>query len=659
MSRLKTSLSLSCLATGLLLALAGCASPEPTAGSAQLSVSLPSSLASGDVTHVTVTLSAPDLPLRSQNLALVDGRWTGTFGDIPPGTERTFSVQAFDADGFPLFQGQLSSVTITAGQMATALLVLQEVGGPPPLHDSVPEVRALVASQSLVQPGASLSLEVRAHDPDPGDSLSYSWTAPSGSFSTPSRASTSWTAPQSPGTVSITITITDSRGAQASLSLPVDVGTFPPVVAAKELRPLSSPDRFALYVAGWDPQGTDLTFSWSTNWGSLSAPVGSRSSSRSTWSVPAPCLPEGTVPLVTVSLRNTLGLATVTTFSLPHALPTCTTLGSWAPPPPFMSVPRAGHTSTLLPSGKVLVVCGYGGGSADSAELYDPASHSWSPAAGLPDCGQSLAATLLPSGKVLVTGGSSSAGGAPVSAARLYDPATDSWSPAHPMATARSGHTSTLLPSGKVLVTGGYSVSSAELYDPATDSWSPAGTPASVHHSHTATLLPSGKVLVTGGRSAELYDPASNSWTATGALVAARSKHQATPLLSGHVLVTGGNGDPAASAELYDPATGTWALTGALASARHSHTATLLRSGQVLVAGGEDADVALDTVELYEPATGTFRAQPPMSQARTQGVATLLPSGRVLITGGWWIGYVPDLGSTWGSPLKTAVLFVP
>ena len=338
MSRLKTSHSLSCLAAGLLLALAGCSSPEPTAGSALLSVSLPSALASGDVTHVTVTLSAPDLPLRSQNLALVNGRWTGTFGDIPPGPERTFSVQAFDAAGFPLFQGQRSRVTITAGQNAAVVLVLQEVGGPPPLDNSVPEVRALLASQSLVQPGGTLSLEVRAHDPDPADTLSYAWTATAGSFSTPSRSSTSWSAPKSPGTVTLTVTVTDSQGALASLSLPVDVGSFPPVVAAKSVQPLSSPDGFALYVAGWDPQGTDLTFSWSANWGSLAPPVSNRSSSESTWTVPS-CIPEGTVPLVTVSLRNTLGLATVTTFSLPHSFPTCTPLGSQAPP--SLSIPRA------------------------------------------------------------------------------------------------------------------------------------------------------------------------------------------------------------------------------------------------------------------------------------------------------------------------------
>src|SRR5437588_39524 len=77
-------------------------------------------------------------------------------------------------------------------------------------------------------------------------------------------------------------------------------------------------------------------------------------------------------------------------------------------------------------------------------------------------------ATLLPSGKVLVAGGG---GGVLLAQAELYDPATGTWSPTGSMAIARSGHTATLLPSGKVLVAGGSNGSgvsaSAELYDQA------------------------------------------------------------------------------------------------------------------------------------------------------------------------------------------------
>src|SRR5205085_277474 len=78
--------------------------------------------------------------------------------------------------------------------------------------------------------------------------------------------------------------------------------------------------------------------------------------------------------------------------------------------------------------------------------------------------------TLLPSGKLLVTGGD---GIGALASAEVYDPATGAWSSTASMATARSSHTATLLPSGKVLVTGGVdgnhtSLASAEVYDPAT-----------------------------------------------------------------------------------------------------------------------------------------------------------------------------------------------
>src|SRR5438874_6164324 len=79
-------------------------------------------------------------------------------------------------------------------------------------------------------------------------------------------------------------------------------------------------------------------------------------------------------------------------------------------------------------------------------------------------------ATLLPNGKVLVAGGFIGLIGSVRAGAELYDPASGTWSATGSLATARRGHTATLLPNGKVLVSGGFGASilaSAELYDPA------------------------------------------------------------------------------------------------------------------------------------------------------------------------------------------------
>ena len=69
--------------------------------------------------------------------------------------------------------------------------------------------------------------------------------------------------------------------------------------------------------------------------------------------------------------------------------------------------------------------------------------------------------TLLASGKVLVVGD-----GHDVASAELYDPASGMFTATGSLATARAFHTATLLASGKVLVAGGQpgGLASAELY---------------------------------------------------------------------------------------------------------------------------------------------------------------------------------------------------
>ena len=136
------------------------------------------------------------------------------------------------------------------------------------------------------------------------------------------------------------------------------------------------------------------------------------------------------------------------------------------------------HTATLLPNGTVLVA----GGDAPSgpgavghahAALYDPASGAWTAAEDMLRARFVHTATLLARGEVLVAGGRLHSGleSEAFSDAELYDPATGSWTAAAAMNSARSEHSAVLLADGRVLVLGGYasdgaSTASAEIFAP-------------------------------------------------------------------------------------------------------------------------------------------------------------------------------------------------
>jgi len=273
-----------------------------------------------------------------------------------------------------------------------------------------------------------------------------------------------------------------------------------------------------------------------------------------------------------------------------------------------MGNPRYWHTATLLTNGQVLITGGRGG--LASAELFDPLSGTFAPTGDMASARVFHTATLLNNGKVLIVGGEdANDAGIAFATAELFDPASGTFSPTGSMGTARAAHAATLLTNGKVLVTGGGNgnpIATAELYDPISGTFSPTGDMATARESHSATLLKTGKVLITGGTTvltAEIFDPATGSFTATGSMVDRRSEHTATLLEDGTVLVVGGVGVTVfGSAELFDPATGTFAITGSTTNPRVAHTANLMNDGTVLVVGG-GAPYPMhnrNTAELYQ-----------------------------------------------------------
>ncbi|RKG65308.1 PKD domain-containing protein, partial [Corallococcus terminator] len=123
------------------------------------------------------------------------------------------------------YSGQVTPVTIQAGQTTAVTLLLQEVNAPPPFENAAPRILSLVASPGTVAPGGQVALQATADDPNASDTLTYAWTASTGSFSAASSLSTAWTAPASAGPVVLTLTVTDSKGASAALSVTVTVST--------------------------------------------------------------------------------------------------------------------------------------------------------------------------------------------------------------------------------------------------------------------------------------------------------------------------------------------------------------------------------------------------------------------------------------------------
>ncbi|WP_437317163.1 Kelch repeat-containing protein [Sorangium sp. So ce385] len=333
---------------------------------------------------------------------------------------------------------------------------------------------------------------------------------------------------------------------------------------------------------------------------------------------------------------------------------------SWELTHGAMNVARSGHTATPLPSGLVLVAGGRGDGSLDetsttldSAELYDPATDSWSFTGSMKHARRGHKAMLLSSGEVLVVGGdvevAHELGGIDLETAELYEPKTGTWTDAAPMRLARIGHTATLLPSGKVLVAGGgknsFFTESVELYDPESNRWEPMAPMSYPRAGHKAMLLSNGKVLVAGGRyipgvlaTAELYDPEADRWELTASMNHARNGLTMTLLPNGEVLAAGGrhpDGTCIARAERYDPEARSWTLTSPMNSGRTSYSASLLPDGTVLFAGGlTDSYFYLSSAERYDPAVDTWTFTTSMSSPRIGHTATLLLSGEVLVAGG-------------------------
>jgi Kelch motif/Galactose oxidase, central domain/Fibronectin type III domain len=317
-----------------------------------------------------------------------------------------------------------------------------------------------------------------------------------------------------------------------------------------------------------------------------------------------------------------------------------------------MSVGRTEHSLTLLATGSVLVVGGYGsGGYLSSAERYDPSTNTWSATTPMNISRANHGANLLPNGNVLVTGGFNN--GVPTNTTAIYNVSNGTWSAGPTMLVARANHNAITLGDGRIIVIGGTSIANvdtAEIYNPASNTWSMTSAMVASRGGR-AQLLANGLVLVFGGvelnpdpespptrsRKAELYNADINTWTATGLMTSTRSDHFAALLPNNHVIVTGGE---VSTPDIYNPFSGTWSSGPAdFYPWRSMHSATRLSNGSVVLTGGlgNNGNTRMSTTTVYTNGftVATSRsAGADLITARSGHRAVLLASGKVLVTGG-------------------------
>ncbi len=132
-----------------------------------------------------------------------------------------------------------------------------------------------------------------------------------------------------------------------------------------------------------------------------------------------------------------------------------------------LNVGRAFARGIRLRDGRFMIFGGFidETDATDTVEIWDPATLSFSVHTSkmmVPRAEHTL--TLLPNGRVLIVGGVSTVGGAPLASTEIFDPASGNFAPSAELLTARRWHAASLFASGlEVMVSGGFDAAGERL----------------------------------------------------------------------------------------------------------------------------------------------------------------------------------------------------
>ncbi len=313
------------------------------------------------------------------------------------------------------------------------------------------------------------------------------------------------------------------------------------------------------------------------------------------------------------------------------------------------------------------------------AELYDPVAQTFTLTGNMTVIRAGAQAILLSDGRVLFMGGYNQPQiptAIPVNlTAEIYDPASGTFSAAGTWPGEGVSGTATLLPDATVLVTAYWSGDTA-IYDPVQAAFTPLNFTV---YSEAAILLATGKVLFVSGEDdlscgggvpggqLPLYDPLSKSFRLTaGKRLVSQIQESVTLLGDGTVMLAGGwicPGNSTAAhefgpdnrAEIYDPVADTFTAAGNMMNGRSGCCGPLLPDGTVLLAGGDNSayptSYQIAQAEIYHPANPT-KAPALFTTSTGQAVVWNGATGTFVSPGGAFVpAHAGDILSTYTNNL--------
>jgi len=315
-----------------------------------------------------------------------------------------------------------------------------------------------------------------------------------------------------------------------------------------------------------------------------------------------------------------------------------------------LNTPRQNHCSEVLANGMVL---GFGGDNDRaigvqvfaSAELYDPATSTWSNTGAMNTARTDFSSVILNNGNVLSIGGWNYQDS--YKSCEIYNVATKTWTYTGDMTRERIYLASIKLRDGRVLVVGGGGDKTAELYDAVTGTWTLTGETNVIHGLYMdIAMMDDGKILAIGGdeapNSAEIYDPATEQWTLlTATTVFNRASHKIIRLNDGKYLIVGTGGfstEEQLSAEIYDPVFNTFTKTGDLLTNVSKASALLMSDGFVLLYNSGDffTPQNFKCIQIYNPYAKIWTSFNYNFLGAYSATVNKLNDGKILLSGGSW-----------------------